>query len=169
MSGGTFDYKQHNITDIIEEIERALKEAYDYNIENPEEEKQLGHSLNVKKILGKGIYHLERAQIYAQRIDYFLAGDDGEENFIKRLKMDLNTLEESKGNRMSEEKELKILRELLWKIGNYAIGHNNEKITDIVSSIRYDYCYNQSNSNVGETLADLEQFRVDALNKLSKI
>lgn len=34
---------------------------------------------------------LEIAQIYAQRIDYLLAGDDGEETFQERLDKELKT------------------------------------------------------------------------------
>ena len=31
-----------------------------------------------------------QAQIYIQRIDYLLSGDDGEESFLQRLKKELN-------------------------------------------------------------------------------
>jgi hypothetical protein len=40
----------------------------------------------------EGIEVLKRAQIYAQRIDWLLSGDDGEESFLKRLEKDLNEL-----------------------------------------------------------------------------
>lgn len=39
---------------------------------------------------------LKRASIYIQRIDWLLSGDDGEETFHKRLKEELNKLEEEK-------------------------------------------------------------------------
>jgi len=32
---------------------------------------------------------LKKAKIYAQRVDYLLSGDDGEESFLRRLKEEL--------------------------------------------------------------------------------
>ena len=40
----------------------------------------------------RGISILKRARIYAQRIDWLLSGDDGEESFHKRLKEKLDKL-----------------------------------------------------------------------------
>lgn len=42
----------------------------------------------------KGVYILKKAQIYANRIDWLMSGDDGEDNFHKRLKEKLKELEE---------------------------------------------------------------------------
>lgn len=41
----------------------------------------------------KGLKILKTAAIYAQRIDWLLSGDDGEESFKRRLKEDLDKLE----------------------------------------------------------------------------
>ena len=41
----------------------------------------------------KGLKILKTAAIYAQRIDWLLSGDDGEESFKKRLKEELDELE----------------------------------------------------------------------------
>jgi hypothetical protein len=35
---------------------------------------------------------LRKATVYVNRIDYLICGDDGEENFLRRLKEDLNKL-----------------------------------------------------------------------------
>lgn len=40
----------------------------------------------------KGVEILKKARIYAQRIDWFLSGDDGEESFHRRLKEELKQL-----------------------------------------------------------------------------
>jgi hypothetical protein len=40
----------------------------------------------------KGADAILKAQVYMQRIDYLLSGDDGEETFLKRLKEDLSKL-----------------------------------------------------------------------------
>ena len=37
----------------------------------------------------EGIDILKRAFIYAQRIDWFLSGDDGEDSFLRQLEEDL--------------------------------------------------------------------------------
>jgi len=79
MSGGHFDYKQYHIRDIWQEIEELLKNK-DY-FEDP-----------VYKAMKKGLLILKIAEIYAQRIDYYLSGDDGWDNFLKRLKEDLAEL-----------------------------------------------------------------------------
>ena len=42
----------------------------------------------------RGIDLLKRASVYAQRIDWLISGDDGEDNFHKRLEEDLKELEE---------------------------------------------------------------------------
>ena len=39
-----------------------------------------------------GVEKLKEAYVYAQRIDWLLSGDDGEETFIERLKEDLDKL-----------------------------------------------------------------------------
>ena len=70
---------------------------------------------------------------------------------------------------MNDKKELKILRELLWKIGNASAGYNDEKISEIISEIRYGYCYGQSNSYVGQTDEEIEELRVDSLIRLSEM
>ena len=35
---------------------------------------------------------LKKAEVYAQRIDWYISGDDGEESFLRRLKEDLEKL-----------------------------------------------------------------------------
>ena len=41
----------------------------------------------------KGLKILKKAAIYAQRIDWLLSGDDGEDSFKRRLKEELDELE----------------------------------------------------------------------------
>jgi len=85
MSGGHFDYKQHIINDIIEDIERVLKgndvkDDWGYSYNYPE---------SVLLEFKNGIEILKKASIYAQRIDWLLSGDDGVESFHERLKEEL--------------------------------------------------------------------------------
>ena len=89
MSGGTFNYYQHRIRDIYETIEshidRQGKEG-EWGGENPTFEP------DVLKRLQDAIECLKKAYVYAHRVDWFLAGDDGNENFINRLDSELNKL-----------------------------------------------------------------------------
>ena len=43
------------------------------------------------------IYYLKMAQIYAQRVDWLVSGDDGELSFLQALKYDLAKLERPQG------------------------------------------------------------------------
>jgi len=82
MSGGYFDYNQYRIDDIIDQIERAInanKETYDFSAKTIRE-------------FRKAIRILRKGAVYAQRIDWLISGDDGEETFHKRLKEDLEGL-----------------------------------------------------------------------------
>jgi hypothetical protein len=89
MSGGTFGYSQYSIKDIYETIEYHLEiqgKETEYGGEYPIFEQQ------VLKQLQDAVECLKKAYVYAHRVDWFLAGDDGNENFIKRLNEELNEL-----------------------------------------------------------------------------
>ena len=118
MSGGHFDYAQYRIADIYTEIEdeiygHPLDGEYSANryIEDcwlDESEKEYvrkhhhtipnhsGYSKETIKEFKKGITLLKKAEVYAQRIDWLLSGDDGEDNFHQRLKEDLANLKSKK-------------------------------------------------------------------------
>lgn len=94
MSGGHFDYLQYRIHDIAE----SIKEAIEGNTQKPdffygEWEGQL-YPDDVIEEFKKGVAFLEIAECYAQRIDWLLSGDDGNESFKTRLDLDLNELAE---------------------------------------------------------------------------
>jgi hypothetical protein len=110
MSGGTFDYNQYKIRYIADDVEqeiaksgkpktpRELKEEGYYRDREwyekyPEDLNHYKHSDEVIEEFKKGYEMLRKAEIYAQRIDWLLAGDDGEESFIQRLKGELLHLE----------------------------------------------------------------------------
>jgi hypothetical protein len=108
MSGGTFDYNQRRIRDIADRVEheiaisgkpkteRELKaESWrndDWYEKYPED---LNHYALPDKIMDefkKGYEILRKAEIYAQRMDWYLAGDDGEDSFLERLEDELDIL-----------------------------------------------------------------------------
>jgi hypothetical protein len=92
MSGGHFQYKQWEISNIADEVEQLIlkndseernqwgdKMAYNFTPETIEEFK-------------KGLTILRQAYVYAQRIDWLVSYDDGEDSFHSRLKYDLEKL-----------------------------------------------------------------------------
>ena len=102
MSGGKFAYEQYKIRMIWEEIQNELdkqgqekqvahweKEYYD---KYPEARFEEVYREDVQQIFKDGIEALKKAEIYAQRIDWFLSGDDGEDSLVSRLKSDLDKL-----------------------------------------------------------------------------
>ena len=106
MSGGRFDYKQYNIRSIADEIsevierqgkERDKRDMYgsiDYYNDNPEEKLYETYSPEVQSRMREAVSVIRRAYVYAQRIDWYLSGDDGEGSFLSRLDEELRELEE---------------------------------------------------------------------------
>ena len=102
MSGGYFEYKQHQIGDIIEKLEAIIEKA-----ENPdkccekEEDDRYYFEVDcecydyIKETIDKfkeGLEALKKAKVYTRRIDWLLSGDDSEETFLKRLADELSNL-----------------------------------------------------------------------------
>ena len=92
MSGGAFDYVQYRIHDIVERIEEEIS----HNTVKPEywwgEWNGQVYSDETIAEFRKGIELLKKAELNAQRIDWLLSGDDGEDSFHERLKEDLEEL-----------------------------------------------------------------------------
>lgn len=88
MSGGHFDYKQYHIDDIVSKIE--------YLIETNDEANEWGNSRGyLEETLAKfkeALTTLRRGAIMAQRIDWLVSGDDGEESFHQRWEEELNLI-----------------------------------------------------------------------------
>jgi len=113
MSGGHFDYLQYRIREIADSIEDMIVknkvevperkyESWDYDENgNLYDWSRYYYSFDDKTIekMKEGYWKLREAEIYAQRIDWLISGDDGEDTFHERLKSDLDVL--------TKEKELK--------------------------------------------------------------
>ena len=103
MSGGTFDYKQYHIGEIASEIESVIESEESEPIAKKEkskydwatEDEVYRHNLKKETLdeFKKGVKLLKQAEVYVQRIDWLLSGDDGEETFHERLKEDLEGTE----------------------------------------------------------------------------
>ena len=96
MSGGHFDYNQHRIRDIADSVEDIIRKngkKKDYKIESSwESEYYYEYPPEVIEKFKEGLEILKKAAIYAQRIDWLVSGDDGDETFLERLKEDLDNL-----------------------------------------------------------------------------
>ncbi len=109
MSGGAFDYNQYKIGNIADDIEKLierngrkktkeeLKEEFwhqpDWYEKYPEDLYYYEYPNEVIEKFKEAVKILRQAEVYAQRVDWLLSGDDGEESFLKRLEEDLNKLE----------------------------------------------------------------------------
>jgi hypothetical protein len=81
MSGGHFDYNQYRIQNIADHIEQLVaandtEQGFQFS---PEVVAQFRNAVSMLRI----------AQIYAQRVDWLVCGDDGEQQFLERLDSDL--------------------------------------------------------------------------------
>jgi hypothetical protein len=108
MSGGAFDYNQRLIADIADGIEDLIKmngakkteeelkdqpwKGADWYKEFPEELYRYKYPDEVVEEFKNAAKYLRIAYVYAQRIDWLISGDDGEESFLERLKEELDKL-----------------------------------------------------------------------------
>ncbi len=96
MSGGTFEYDQYKIGYIADKIERAIEVNGKEKEEKPRWDYEPTHYYeyppDVIAKFKEAVYILRVAHIYAHRIDYLMACDDGEESFLQRLQKDLKKL-----------------------------------------------------------------------------
>ena len=105
MSGGQWDYLQYRFTDVSEDIDKKIRQNGQHKTEQelkdgfhdvdwyekyPEDKFHHKYPDEVIEEFKKGKEIIEKAQIYMQRIDWLLSGDDGEESFLRRLKEELN-------------------------------------------------------------------------------
>ena len=106
MSGGFFDYMQHNISEVADRIQYEI----DNNSNRPDwvsDEDWDGQKYSDETItkFKEAVKVLRIAEVYTQRIDWLLSGDDGEDSFHRRLKDDLSNLAlKDKAMREVEEK-----------------------------------------------------------------
>lgn len=109
MSGGHWDYVQYRIKDVPEDIESIIeKNGIEWTIEESKKIHTWADEQHIKdnkhlrfeydypedviEEFKKGAEIIKKAYIYMQRIDWLLSGDDGEDNFLTRLKDDLSKL-----------------------------------------------------------------------------
>ena len=108
MSGGAFDYNQYKIGYIADQIEEVIvKNGVEKTPEELKDEswrddswydkypEDLFHYKYPDEVIEKmkeAVKTLHIAQEYAQRVDWLLSGDDGEESFLSRLEENLKQI-----------------------------------------------------------------------------
>jgi hypothetical protein len=92
MSGGHFNYKQDNLLDMVDDIRFAI--LINEGKERMSGGNNMGDRFSPKTIaeFEKAVKALKLAYVYAQRIDWLLSGDDGEDSFHIRLQAELGEL-----------------------------------------------------------------------------
>jgi hypothetical protein len=109
MSGGAFDYNQYKIGYIADQIEQTIikngLEKTQEELKNeswrddswyekyPEDLFHYKYPDEVIEKMKEAVKALKIAQEYAQRVDWLLSGDDGEESFLSRLEENLKKIE----------------------------------------------------------------------------
>ena len=89
MSGGHFNYDQYRIGYIADEIEELIASNYEDSLDNFGYRIGRGYTSETIAEFKTAVELLRKAQVYAQRIDWLISGDDGEDSFHKRLAEDL--------------------------------------------------------------------------------
>jgi len=120
MSGGHWEYIQYRLTDVAEDIdkliekngklksEEELKENSwhddDWYNKYPEDRYYYEYSQEAIEQFKAALMMIKIAQIYMQRMDWLLSGDDGEESFLRRIDEDLKKLQDEQDYKEEEDR-----------------------------------------------------------------
>ena len=85
MSGGHFFYKQYELNYIADEVEQLILTNNSTELNEWGDTKGRHYTDKTIVEFKNALHFLRLAQIYAQRIDWLVSGDDGEDCFHKRL------------------------------------------------------------------------------------
>jgi hypothetical protein len=92
MSGGYFNYDQFRIGQIASDIEQLIINNGNDELNEWGEYRYMQFSPEIIAEFLHGLRVLRQAEVYAQRIDWLLSGDDNEDSFHRRLQQDLDEL-----------------------------------------------------------------------------
>lgn len=92
MSGGHFDYKQYDIAVIYESIKQLIPDNDLTEVNEWGDSKGRAYTAETIIEFKRALEALRLAQIYTQRIDWLVSGDDGEDSFHRRLKSALGEI-----------------------------------------------------------------------------
>jgi hypothetical protein len=95
MSGGYFDYNQYRIRDITDSIQKLVHSNDDETEDKWGCPKGNHYSHRTIERFTQAVALLKLAEEFAQRVDWLVSGDDGEDSFHARLEEFLHGLSES--------------------------------------------------------------------------
>ena len=98
MSGGHFNYKQYELGHMADEIEQLILDNDSEEVNEYGDTKGYGYSPKTIAKFKIARMALLLAQIYVQRIDWLVSGDDGEDSFHSRLDADFEALDRRLGD-----------------------------------------------------------------------
>jgi len=84
MSGGHFEYQQYRIEDIAAEIEELIKSNNDERKDEFGYTRGRNYPPEIIEKFKEAQHTLRQAAEMAQRVDWLVSGDDGEESFLRR-------------------------------------------------------------------------------------
>jgi hypothetical protein len=93
MSGGFFNYNQFALQDVVEELEKVIRDNDSNDRDEYGDLIGWGFSPEVIEQLKNTIMLTKVAAVLVHRADYLLSGDDGEESYLKRIQEDMEKLE----------------------------------------------------------------------------
>ena len=85
MSGGHFDYRQHHVREIAEDIESLIAS----NGERDEYGCRHDYPADIIERFREAAHCLRRAAAMTQCVDWLVCGDDGEDSFRARWKKEV--------------------------------------------------------------------------------
>ena len=92
MSGGYFDYAQYRISQIAEDIDTVIFNNGSSQLDEYGDRVSCDLPHDIIEEFKRAANAMRLAYIYAQRCDWLLSGDDGEDSFRARLRKDLAEL-----------------------------------------------------------------------------
>jgi hypothetical protein len=89
MSGGHFKYQQYRLNDIASQIKELIESNDDESLNEWGYRRGHGYSTETIEKFKIAVDTLEKAAIMAQRVDWLVSGDDGEDSFHRRWNKEL--------------------------------------------------------------------------------
>ena len=96
MSGGYFDYWQYHIARIADDVDTLIRNNEDNELNEWGNTRGSHYPVEVIEKFKEALICLRQAEIYAQRIDWLVCGDDNEDSFLERLREELSALDKQR-------------------------------------------------------------------------